>query len=170
MRTWVYVETQLFQMPCQGNTTDINLPGILASSNDDVVKCKQFPCYWPFVRGIHWSPVNSPHKGQRCGALMFSLICAWTNGWANHRDIGDLRRHHTHYDVTVMTNHDIEYTCQTCLIIHCLIVDIIHWEGLQLPRWSRCLELIEKANHDIFFPIVNSAREGIGFGLGIKPG
>ena len=22
-----------------------------------------FPRYWPFVRGIHWSPVNSPHKG-----------------------------------------------------------------------------------------------------------
>ena len=31
--------------------------------------------------GIHRSPVNSPHKGQWRGALMFSLICAWTNGW-----------------------------------------------------------------------------------------
>ena len=35
-----------------------------------------FPCYWPFVRGIHRSPVNSPHKGQWHGALLFSLICA----------------------------------------------------------------------------------------------
>ena len=34
--------------------------------------------------------------------LMFSLICAWTDGWANIRDAGDLRRHHAHYDVTVM--------------------------------------------------------------------
>ena len=25
---------------------------------------KYFPRYWPFVRGIHRSPVNSPHKGQ----------------------------------------------------------------------------------------------------------
>ena len=33
-----------------------------------------------FVRGIHQSPVNSPHKGQWCRALMFSLICAWTTG------------------------------------------------------------------------------------------
>ena len=32
---------------------------------------KYFPRYWPFVRGIHRSPVNSPHKGQRRGALMF---------------------------------------------------------------------------------------------------
>ena len=29
-----------------------------------------------FARGIHRSPVNSPHKGQWRGASMFSLICA----------------------------------------------------------------------------------------------
>ena len=34
------------------------------------------PRYWPFVRGIHRWPVNSPHKGQWRGALMFPLICA----------------------------------------------------------------------------------------------
>ena len=45
---------------------------------DDVIKWKHFPRYWPFVRGIHRSPVNSPHKGQWRGALIFSLICAWT--------------------------------------------------------------------------------------------
>ena len=27
-----------------------------------------FPRYWPFVRIIHWSPMNSPHKGQWRGA------------------------------------------------------------------------------------------------------
>ena len=32
--------------------------------------------HWSFVRGIHRCPVNSPHKGQWRGALMFSLICA----------------------------------------------------------------------------------------------
>ena len=51
---------------------------------------------------IHRSPVNSPHKGQWRRVLMFSLICAWTNDWANHRHTGDLRRHRAHYDVTVM--------------------------------------------------------------------
>ena len=50
-------------------------------AHDDVIKRKHFPCYWPFVRGVHWSPVNSPHKGQWGGALMFSLICDWINGW-----------------------------------------------------------------------------------------
>ena len=49
-------------------------------SRDDVIKWKHFPRYWPFVQEIHRSPVNSPHKGQWCGALMFSLICVWING------------------------------------------------------------------------------------------
>ena len=65
-----------------------------------------------FVRGIHRPPVNSPHKGQWRGALMFSLICAWINGWANSREAGDLKRHRTHYIVTVMKklyvhSHDV---------------------------------------------------------------
>ena len=70
--------------------------------HDDVIKWKHFPSYWPFVRGIHRSPVNSPHKGQWRGALMFSLICVWTNGWVNNREAGDLRGYRAHYDVIVM--------------------------------------------------------------------
>ena len=71
--------------------------------HDDVTKWKHFPRYWPFVRGIHRSPVNSPHKGQWRGALMISLICVWINGWVNNREPGDLRRYRAHYDVIVMT-------------------------------------------------------------------
>ena len=71
-------------------------------THDDVIKWKLFPRYWPFVRGIHRSPVNSPHKGQWCGALMF-FICAWLNGWVNNREAGDMRRHRAHYDVTAMS-------------------------------------------------------------------
>ena len=75
----------------------------------DVIKWKHFPRYWPFVQGIHRSPVNSPHKGQWRGALMFSLICAWLNSWVNNREAGDSRRHSAHYDVSVMNtkgNHN----------------------------------------------------------------
>ena len=68
----------------------------------DVIKWKHFPCYWPFVWEIRRSPVNSPRKGQWRGALMFSLICAWVNGWVNNREAGDLRRHQAHYGVIVM--------------------------------------------------------------------
>ena len=63
------------------------------SLHDDVIKWKHFSRYWPFVWGIH--------KGQGHRALVFSLICAWTNGWGNNRDAGDLRRRRAHYDVTV---------------------------------------------------------------------
>ena len=52
--------------------------------------------------GIHRLPMNSPHKGQWRGALMFSLIWAWINDWINNRYAGDLRRHRPQYDVTVM--------------------------------------------------------------------
>ena len=70
--------------------------------HDGVIKWKPFPRYWPFVWGIHRWPVNSCHKGQWRGVLIFSLICAWTNSWANNGDAGDLRRYRAHYDVILM--------------------------------------------------------------------
>ena len=50
------------------------------------------------------SPVAGefPAQSQWRGALMFSLICVWINGWVNNREAGDLRRCRAHYDVTVM--------------------------------------------------------------------
>ena len=81
-----------------------NMMGLFTGSrlHDDVIKWKHFPRYWPFVRGIHRSPVNSLHKGQWRSALMFSLICGRMNGWANNGDAGDLRSHLAHCDVIVM--------------------------------------------------------------------
>ena len=78
-------------------------------NHDDIIKWKHFLHYWPFVRGIPLSLVDYPHNGQWCGALMFSLICTWRNSWANNRCAGDLRCHHAHYDITVMTKQDVEY-------------------------------------------------------------
>ena len=82
-----------------GSTCHVSRVCIL---HDDVIKWKHFPRNWPFVREIHRSPVNFPHKGQWRGALMFSLIYAWINDWVNNREAGDLRRQHGHYDVIVM--------------------------------------------------------------------
>ena len=75
---------------------------VVLGYHDDVIKWKHFPRYWPFVRGMHRSPFNSPHKGQWRGALMFSLICVWINGWVNDREASDLKRYRAHYGVTVM--------------------------------------------------------------------
>ena len=78
--------------------------GNFVDAHGDIIKWKHFPHYWPFVReftGHWWVPL----KGQWRGVLMVSLICAWTNGWVNNPDVGDLGRHRAHYDVTVMLAH-----------------------------------------------------------------
>ena len=74
-----------------------------AAIHDDVIKWKHVPRNWPFVGGIHRSPVNSPHKGQWRGALTFSLICVWINAWVSNREAGDSRRYRAPNDVIVMS-------------------------------------------------------------------
>ena len=76
---------------------------VTIKSLDDVIKWENFPRYWPFVRGIRRSPVNSPHKGQWRGALMFSLNCVCR---VNNREAGDLRPYRAHYDVIVIETTD----------------------------------------------------------------
>ena len=68
------------------------ISNMMTSSNGNIFR----------VTGPLWSPVNSPHKGQWRGALMFSLICARINGWVNTGEAGDLRSHRAYYDVIVM--------------------------------------------------------------------
>ena len=46
-------------------------------------------------------------NGQWRGALMFSFICVWINGWVNYREAGDLRRYRAHYDVTVIFHNGV---------------------------------------------------------------
>ena len=90
---------------------------IVRGYHEDFIKWNHFPRYWPFVLGIHRSPVNSPRKGQWRGALMFALISAWINGWINNREAGDLRRHRTYYDVTVMQHWIYSFAQSVCNFI-----------------------------------------------------
>ena len=94
--------------------------------HDDVIKWKHFPRYWPFVRGIHRSPMNSPHKGQWRGALMLSLICVWINGWVNNGEAGDLRFYRVHYDVTVMRVR-LSFTNPSKMMYTCISNLGHHW-------------------------------------------
>ena len=102
-------------------------------NHDDVIKWRHFPHYWPFVWGIHRSPVNSLHKDQWRRVLMFSLICAWRNCWVNAQEAGDLS-HHAHYDITVMTLRPT----QSCLV-HSVLQVLGH---LQLQCWSQSYNFI----------------------------
>ena len=70
---------------------------VMTSSNGDIFRvtgplCVESTGHW-------WIPL---HKGQWCGPLVFSFMCAWTTGLANNRDAGGLRRHRPHYDITVL--------------------------------------------------------------------
>ena len=57
---------------------------VMYVSHDDVIKWKHFPRFWPFVRGIHRSPVNTPHKGQWRGALMFFFYLRMNERLSTH--------------------------------------------------------------------------------------
>ena len=110
---------------------------MMTSSNGNI------PRYWPFVRGNHRWPVNSPHKGQWRAALMFFWSSSWINGWVNNRAAGDLRRHRPHYDGIVM----VLYYCP-----------FVRWiERCQVDSPSK-VSTMRKAHHTLpllrFVPIV----------------
>ena len=75
--------------------------------HDDVIKWKHFRVIGHLCgefAGYRWIPRT---QGQWRGALMFSFMCASINGWEKNREVGDLRHHRAHYDVTVMS-----YSCE----------------------------------------------------------
>ena len=84
--------------------------------HDGVIKWKHVPLYLSLVRGIHRSPVNSPHKGQWRGTLMFSLICALNKrlskqswGWWFETPSRSLWRH---------GNNDRHFVMYGCMTLH----------------------------------------------------
>ena len=80
---------------------------------------------WGQSTGHRWIPLTT-----RC---LFSLIYAWTNGWVNNRDAGDLRHHHAYHDVTVMRFYSCMAQAKSCnlqtLAQH---DDVIKWK--HFPR------------------------------------
>ena len=73
-----------------------------------------FLIHWPFVRettGHRWIPLTKTSDVE----LWCFLWTNWTNCWANYRNVGDLRRHCAHYDVTVIS----------WSLLHCNIMVIV---------------------------------------------
>ena len=85
---------------------------IMMTSSNRNIFCVTGPLCGKFTDD-RWIPLT------KAGALMFSLICAWINGWVNNRQAGDLKRHRAHYDVTVMIN-----------------VYALTWSWFQGKRWK----------------------------------
>ena len=148
--SWYYIAAMIeaeLNPPLGSQRTHHNLPSWAGYwvSHDDVIKRKHFPHYWPFVPGIHRSLVNSLHKGQWHGSLMFSMICTWINGWVDIREAGDLKRHPAHYDVIVMHCEDVgenwlRYNNDIALyhVMICSVVVMMDW-SLSRVRCCECL-------------------------------
>ena len=94
----------------------------VALSSDDVIKWEHFPRYWPFVRGIHRSPVNFTHKGQWRVALIFFFnsrlnkrLSKQSWGWWFETPSSSLWRHCNAIELTcridvpgsIMTSHSM---------------------------------------------------------------
>ena len=96
----------------------------LLQEHDDVIKWKHFPRYCPFVReftGHRWIPLT---KASDAELWCFLWSPPWINGWVNNREAGGLRRHHAHYDVTIMKiSNDKNEQHHTCIF---LIVKLTH--------------------------------------------
>ena len=86
---------------------------------------------------------RAPYKGQWQGALMFYLLCAWTNGSVNYRDMGELRCHCAHYDITVMI---IPYTK---LIFNTLIEASMIHPTIQHFMYLICIWYCHPSHHEI---------------------
>ena len=76
--------------------------------------------------GIHQWLVKSLNKGQWHGALMFALICAWTNSWASNWDANDFRCHRAQYDIIV-----IKWIYRMELLIHAQTFAVVQLKLLQ---------------------------------------
>ena len=144
VRTNFYLYAQIRNMKYQYFCTDLlrncNPENILRSTG---TKPQEHIAWWrrqmetfsallALCAGNSPVPVNSPHKGQWRGALMFSLICVRINDWVNNREAGDVRRHRGHYDVSVMAKHgawyiscDVLYSARNVPRYHIMLVMLI---------------------------------------------
>ena len=76
---------EIFNRRCENriiffSANDFTLTDMGKSLNHDVVMTwKRFLHYWPFVRGIHYLSIYSPHNGQWCGSPVLYLMLSRTN-------------------------------------------------------------------------------------------
>ena len=64
--------------------------------HDMIMTWQWFPHYWPYVRGIHGSLLDSADKGPVTVTLIFPLLLAWISCWTNRRVVSAFRWHDAH--------------------------------------------------------------------------
>ena len=71
-------------------------------------------------------------------ALMFTLVCAWINGWVNNRETGDLIRHRARYEVYTFESfwYTVDISYQHVCNNNPMDVSDLRI-SLKIPHWTR---------------------------------
>ena len=104
---------------------------MMTSSNGNIFHVTGLLC-WEFS-GHRWiSPLQRPVTWSF--DVLFDLH--WTNRWANNGDAGDMRRHHTHYDVIVMIAFGRVGGCVNCTVFSDILDNLTISFGIYIsPSW-----------------------------------
>ena len=96
-----------------------------------------------------WIPLT------KASDVKLSMIWAWSNGWVNNGDAGDLRHHHAHYDVTVMGNV-FQNVCEAIIFTMDQLSPLWQTEDIELQK--PCIQLSptthdwpDQSNHFLYY-------------------
>ena len=99
----VIIECAVYAIKYEQGLVWSNCENILTGSTKVFIQSLRWCFYRHCIRHM-LTPVPTTAKTSKLmiRAFLFSLICAWINGWVNNSEVSDFRRNHTHYDVIVM--------------------------------------------------------------------
>ena len=112
---------------------------------------------WPFVRGIHRLPVDSPHRGSECAPFVFSPLLDWKSCWSNTGVSADLRRRDA--NLTSLCYHRSSHW------ILLLQVKVTEW--ISGEAWCRDISSMHDNHSRVFLQTVEIGHSQIGFTMAI---
>ena len=83
---------------------------------------QRYPHYWPFVVGIHRSPVVSLRKGLMMQSLMCALMSVGANSWTNSRVVSDFKTPWRGFNVPVISWLSRMSVLYTCWMAHSIVL------------------------------------------------
>ena len=139
----VFISGSCYGGPVPG-VSDRDIDGIIAPQrpNKDILQALKVRDPWrrhqmeTFSASLAICTGNSPVTTQRPVTRSLEIfICACINGWVvNNRKAGDLRRHHAHYDVTVMSMGKLANICLG--VVYHDAIDVTRNVVLQKMQWA----------------------------------
>ena len=136
-----------------------NLPGVHELTLDMPGEFAGKQDHWPFLRGIHQLPVDSPHKGPVIWSFNISFFLTWTSASTNGQGADDGSA------LTRMWRHWNDNQCNALFWLMpppCLqfyrpqyFIRLFHTWSIQGPRCCLPIGSIEKENREYYLPPVH---------------